>query len=61
MEVDQFARGRVDDPVTFGVVAVASRETHRGHGASRAIQDLRAATARCYTGKKEGDNRQEIE
>lgn len=58
MEVDQFAKGHLDVPLASGVVAVAARVTHRGHGASCAAQDLWTATARCYTGRTGGENKQ---
>lgn len=58
--MDQFADGRLDVPLAAGVVAVADRVTHRGDGATCASQVLWSPTARCYTGRIEGENQQWI-
>lgn len=51
MEVDQFAVGDVDVPLTSGCVSVTARVIHRGSHAYCAIQDLWTYTARCYAVK----------
>lgn len=45
MKVNQFAGSHIDVPMTFGLVAVACGETHRGHSPFCAIQDRKATTA----------------
>lgn len=59
MKVDQFSGGHTDFPVTFGLVTVASRETHRGHSPFCAIQDRRATTAGICE-KKKSDNMEKL-
>lgn len=58
LEVDQFANGYLDVPLAAGIVVVAARVTHRGYSATCVRQVLWPATARCCTGKTEGENGQ---
>lgn len=58
LEVDQFANGHMDVPVAASAIVVAARVTHRGYSATCVIQVLWPATARCYTGRTEGENQQ---